>query len=135
MVLNSQPKLTERIFIMSNFTYFDRLGNQIVSGSTISEALEQSSLNYTVVKKPLFLEDGTLVKYTVVKKPLFLEDGTLVKDSFCTLKDDDNTQLENSIPSFRTPKLSISSTTFLSNRTVRLSEQELSRISKNLLWL
>lgn len=61
---------------MANFTYFDKLGNQITSGSSISEALEQSSLNYTVIKKPLFLEDGTLVK-----------------DAFCTLKDDDNTQL------------------------------------------
>ena len=61
---------------MSQFTYFDRLGNKISSGASIADALKESSLDYTVIKKPVYLENGTLVK-----------------DAFCTLKSDDNTQL------------------------------------------
>ena len=61
---------------MANFTYFDKLGNQISSDATIADALKESSLDYTVVKKPMYLENGTLVK-----------------DAFCTMKSDDDTQL------------------------------------------
>ena len=47
------PGGTEGENIMS-FTYFDRLGNKINSGSTVEEALVQGCLNYQVIKEATF---------------------------------------------------------------------------------
>lgn len=60
----------------SRFSFYYNVGTDLFGVNDIREALVKSGLDYKVERRPMFLEDGTLVK-----------------DQYCNIKIDDNTQL------------------------------------------
>lgn len=60
----------------SRRNYFDGAGQQITGCAKIDDAIKLAELDYEVIKKPIFLADGTEVK-----------------NQFCNIKSNDGTQL------------------------------------------
>lgn len=80
---------------MSNFSYFDKLGNTVKSGASVEEALVQGLLDYQIVKEATFsvpfTEDPTTHKeiYDMSKAMLLPKHRTTVQ-----LKDDQRKPIE-----------------------------------------
>ena len=65
---NSAPAATINK-VMKRFSMFDGIGLDLTGSETYDDALQDAGIDYTAEKKPLFLENGTLLKdnFAVVK--------------------------------------------------------------------